>query len=199
MRLLNLKVRLWIHDHAAVYDAIRGAIMWWRRLRMRLRHIHPTCFIEHGSLISPDLVAGAYSYISTGCLVWPKVEIGAYTMLGPHVSIVGDDHVYTTPGTPMCFAGRPPLRRTVIESDVWLGCGSIVMTGVRVGRGAIVAAGAVVTKDVAPYTICGGIPARQIGQRFASDEERRVHDAMLAGTPRRGRYCRPIEEDHKAA
>ena len=194
MRLLNLKVRLWIHDHAAIYDGIRGAIMYWRRLRMRLRHIHKTCFVEHGSIISRDLAAGAYSYISSGCLVWPNVEIGAYTMLGPNVSIVGGDHVYTTPGTPMYFAGRPPLRRTVIESDVWLGCGSIVMTGVRIGRGAIVAAGAVVTRDVPPYEIHGGVPARRIGMRFASEEERRIHDAMLAQPPARGRYCRPIEE-----
>jgi maltose O-acetyltransferase len=53
----------------------------------------------------------------------------------------------------------------VIEDHAWLGTRAMVLPGVTVGRGAVVAAGAVVTKDVPPYTIVGGVPARVIGQR----------------------------------
>ena len=58
------------------------------------------------------------------------------------------------------------------------------MTGVTIGRGAVVAAGSVVTKDIAPYDIVGGTPAAKIGERFdAKDRER--HDAMLREPPRK--------------
>jgi hypothetical protein len=56
--------------------------------------------------------------------------------------------------------------RVVIGNDVWIGHAVIVMPGVKVGDGAVLAAGAVVTRDVAPYTIVGGVPARQIRERF---------------------------------
>ncbi|MDQ7799461.1 MAG: DapH/DapD/GlmU-related protein [Candidatus Edwardsbacteria bacterium] len=55
--------------------------------------------------------------------------------------------------------------QTVIEDDVWIGAQAIILPGVRIGRGAIVAAGAVVTKDVEPYAIVGGNPARLIKRR----------------------------------
>jgi serine acetyltransferase len=81
------------------------------------------------------------------------------------------------------------LESTVIESDVWVGCGATIMTGVRIGRGSIIAAGSVVVKDVPPYEIHGGSPARKIRDRFADGVAREVHDRMLAQRPTRGRYC----------
>lgn len=194
MPQLSLRLRVWVHDHPWIYHTIRLWIMRWRRWIWCLPHIHPTCFIERGSDIHSDLVAGPYSYISSHCFVWPKVEIGPYTMLGPRVAIVGDDHVFSRPGIPMLFAGRPKLHRTVIGADVWIGCGAIVKTGVHVGRGAIIAAGAVVTHDVPEYEIHAGVPAKRIGQRFSSDAERALHSEMLDQPPRRGQ-CRPIMED----
>ncbi|BCJ64894.1 CatB-related O-acetyltransferase [Polymorphospora rubra] len=62
--------------------------------------------------------------------------------------------------------GMPSRGDTVVGNDVWIGYQAIVMPGVRIGDGAIVAAGAVVTADVPPYTIVGGNPARPIRQRF---------------------------------
>lgn len=53
----------------------------------------------------------------------------------------------------------------VIGNDVWIGAYGIVLPGVTIGDGAVIAAGSVVTKDVAPYTIVAGVPAKQIGQR----------------------------------
>lgn len=64
----------------------------------------------------------------------------------------------------------------VIGNDVWIGYGAVVMSGVRIGDGAIVAAQAVVTKDVAPYTIVGGVPAREIRSRFDPETVARLLD-----------------------
>lgn len=66
------------------------------------------------------------------------------------------------------------LRRTVIGNDVWIGNNAIIIAGVNVGDGAIIGAGAVVTKDVAPYDIVGGVPARKIGERFDEKTKKRL-------------------------
>ncbi|WP_426668526.1 DapH/DapD/GlmU-related protein [Mucilaginibacter sp. McL0603] len=61
-------------------------------------------------------------------------------------------------------------KQTLIGHDVWIGENAIVLDGVNIGTGAVVAAGAVVTKDVAPYTIVGGVPAKIIKTRFSGSE-----------------------------
>jgi acetyltransferase-like isoleucine patch superfamily enzyme len=167
--------------------------MAWRRWRHNLRHVHRTFYLASGSKLSPDLVAHEFSYIGPDCLIGPKVELGAYSMIGPRVSVVGADHVFDRPGLPIIFSGRPELKATVIETDAWIGCGAILMAGVRIGRGAIVAAGAVVTKDVPAFEIHGGVPARKIADRFASDAARQAHDRMLHEPPRPAGFCPPLE------
>lgn len=86
-----------------------------------------------------------------------SVAIGNRVRIGPYVSITDTDFhdAYDRNLRP---AGTP----VVIESDVWLGARVLVLKGVRIGRGAIVAAGAVVTRDVAPFTVVAGVPARPI-------------------------------------
>ena len=66
-----------------------------------------------------------------------------------------------------------------IEDDVWVGANSTILKGVRIGRGAIIAAGAVVNKDVPPYTIVGGIPAKVISLRFKNLDEVKLHERTL--------------------
>ncbi len=74
----------------------------------------------------------------------------------------------------------------MVESDVWIGYGATILSGVRIGRGAIIAAGAVVTRDVAAYEIHGGVPARKLADRFANVADIEVHDSMLARPPQAG-------------
>jgi acetyltransferase-like isoleucine patch superfamily enzyme len=145
-----------------------------------------------GCQVSSDLVAHEFSFINQGCMLGPKVTLGRYVMLGPRVAVVGSDHHFSKPRVPIIFAGRPPVPPTVIEDDVWIGFGVIVMAGVRIGRGAIVGAGAVVTKDVPPFEIRVGVPAKKIGERFTIDE-RRAHEAMLNGETIKGGLCSPAE------
>ena len=68
--------------------------------------------------------------------------------------------------------------KVIIEDDVWIGYGSIIMSGVKIGKGSIVAAGSVVTKDVIPYAIVGGNPARLIKMRF-KEKEQLKHESIL--------------------
>lgn len=165
--------------------------MIWRRWRFGLNHVDRRFYLAPHSSVCADLVADAYAFINVKCLIGPKVSLGRYTMLAPEVAIVGADHDYRAADKPIIWAGRPPeIKPTVIGRDCWIGMRAIIMSGVRIGDGAIVAAGAVVTKDVAPYDVVGGVPARVLTRRFKTDEEISVHQAMLNGPVLDGFFLR---------
>jgi chloramphenicol O-acetyltransferase type B len=109
------------------------------------------------------------------------LEIGNYVMLAPSVAIVGGDHGYDTVGVPIRETGRGIQKSVLINDDVWIGYGVIIVQGVTIGEGAIVAAGSVVTEDVPPYTIYGGVPARYLKDRFDSEEDRAEHSMKIGG------------------
>jgi len=184
-------VRTLIRRHRWLYHALRRGAMALKRWRYGLKRVHPTCFIAGKSTISSDLVAGEFAFIGPDCTIGPGVRIGPYSMLASRVAIVGGDHRFDFPGVPMIFSGRPDLRPTIIEADVWIGYGAIILAGVSIGRGSIVAAGALVTRDVAPYEIHGGVRARKIGERFAELADRMRHDEMLSQPPKMGEECGP--------
>ncbi len=93
------------------------------------------------------------------------ITIGNYVMIGTGCLFASVHHSFDHWETPMIFQ-KPEIRPIVIEDDVWIGANVTVVGGVRVGRGAVVAAGAVVTKDVEQYAIVGGVPAKLIRYRF---------------------------------
>lgn len=90
------------------------------------------------------------------------LEIGDHVSISPQAAIISADHDHQAAD----FALRH--RRVVIEDRVWIGMRAMILPGVRIGRGAVVAAGAVVTKDVDPGEIVAGIPARRVGLRTPS-------------------------------
>lgn len=135
-----------------------------------LNNVHPKFLATKGlKNVSKDIHAGAYSYIGPRCIIYPNVSIGNYTMLANDVYIIGGDHNYRTAGIPTVFNGRDSMVKTSIGSDVWIGARSIIMTGIKIGDGAIVAAGSVVTKDLEPFCIYGGVPAKKIKDRFSHE------------------------------
>lgn len=176
-----------------LYQLIRNILMTYRRRVSGLTQVHPTFYMARGCSVSRDLVALEYSFLNIGCILGPKVQLGRYVMLGPYVAIIGNDHVTSKPGVPIIFSGRPSFLPTVIEDDAWVGFGAIIMAGVRIGRGAIIGAGSVVTKSVPPYEIHAGVPAKKIGERFTDRADRLRHDAVLDGPTVGGRYCAFIE------
>lgn len=99
-----------------------------------------------------------------GIDAWIRADliIGKDVMMGPQVMIYGRYHRYERTDIPMIEQGMAGFDRVIIEDDVWIGARAIILKSVRVGKGAIVGAGAVVTKDIPPYAIVGGNPAKVI-------------------------------------
>lgn len=95
-----------------------------------------------------------------------RISIGHDVMVGPNVVLRSSDHVTADRDTLIRLQGHT-AEEIVIDDDVWLAANVTVVGGVHIGRGAVVAANAVVTRDVAPFTIVGGVPARPIGVRGA--------------------------------
>jgi len=138
-----------------------------------------------------QLIIGENFYIGRDSLIETDCIIGHNVIFGNRVALVGKyDHHYQQIGTPIrlasairdndyCWKGLGLV--TTIRDDVWVGYGSTVMQGVTIGEGAIVAAGSVVTKDVEPYSIYGGNPAKKIGDRFDSQEDIQRHKSLLQG------------------
>jgi acetyltransferase-like isoleucine patch superfamily enzyme len=170
-----------------------SVIMMYKRRRYGLKHVHPTFIMNGKGHISPDFIAHEYSMIGNACYFGRNVELGAYAMVGPQTAVV-QDHTYRRAGTPIIFAGHPMIKKTLIDADAWVGHGSIIKAGVTIGRGAIVAAGSVVWKDVPPYEIYGGNPAKKIFDRFLTDDDREAHERMLAQKPVRGNYVQTVNE-----
>lgn len=164
MFLVKIKWRR--YSIARGFHAGRGVVLWCKNKLS----IGENCYIGRNTMIECDAV------------------IGKNVLIANNVALVGKyDHDYTESGVPMRFTSNIRSKDyswkglnscVVIEDDVWLGYGSIVLSGVKVGKGSIVAAGAVVTKDVSPYVIVAGNPARVVGKRFnAGDIEK--HEMVL--------------------
>lgn len=109
---------------------------------------------------------GPYNYV--GCS--GQITIGDNVLVGQRVHFAAENHVFEDTSRPMRDQGVKSESIT-IEDDCWIGSGSIILDGVTVGKGAIVAAGAVVTHNVPPYKIVGGVPARIIKSRIPQSQQ----------------------------
>ncbi len=124
-------------------------------------------------------------YIGKFSIIECDTQIGNNVIFASHVALVGRyDHHYQQIGTPIRLASQISdsdynwkglNENIVIEDDVWVGHGSIIMSGVKIGEGSIIAAGSVVTKDVMPFSIYAGVPAKNIGNRFLKESDLQEH------------------------
>lgn len=162
----------------------------WRRTKMYL--LRPA-FKKHGKnfLFDPDdlftyetIQVGNYVSIGSGAkfiALESGIIIGNKVLFGPNVSIRGGNHNTSVVGRFIYDVQekRPDDDQCVIvEDDVWVGTNVVILKGVRVGRGSIVAAGAVVNREIPPYSIVAGVPAKVIKMRFDIETILR-HEAML--------------------
>lgn len=163
---------------------------FWKIIN-RAWHVHSTMLFGGYCSVAKDFIAGRYVYVGPNCRICKGVTVGDYTMLGPDISIVGVDHVFSKFGTPIIFSGRPDFKKTVIGSDVWIGAGSIVIGGVEIGDGSIVAAGSVVTKNIPPGRVYAGVPAKEIKKRF-DNKDVSAHIEALKNSGVKTNYCDPV-------
>ena len=130
---------------------------------------------------SRSLYIGENTYIGKFCTIQVNGRIGRGVKIANNVGIIGrHDHDYQTPGI-LIRDGRwvgtdaalaeAPENSIEIGDDVWVGFGAVLLSGITIGTGAVVAAGSVVIHDVEPFSIVGGAPARKIGMRFDGDEQ----------------------------
>lgn len=168
----------------------RVRTLWWKLLGMKvgrgtlLPRIHVTwphqvslgarCIIEHDIHFKfdgpwrpgPSIVVGDGAFIGTGCEFncHEGIVIGKLSMIAAGCRFVDTDHGFSDRSLPMMHqqTARAPIR---IEDDVWVGANAVILKGVTIGRGAIVGAGAVVTKSIPECEIWGGVPAKKIGVR----------------------------------
>lgn len=118
--------------------------------------------IEQHVVFGEELEIGDNSTIGFRSDIYGPVKIGSNVMIGPEVAIYTHNHEHADISVPMIQQGYEKTRPVVINDDVWIGRRVLLMPGVTIGTGAIVAAGAVVTKEVPPYSIVGGNPAKLI-------------------------------------
>lgn len=170
-----------------------------RRLQTRLHVLGKSRFLSYGKdlhigkgtrLWAPrKILIGRSVYIGKNVHIEANCQIGNFCLIANNVAIIGrHDHDFSEVGVPVRFSPWIGSQKSVskfideqvvINDDVWIGFGSILLTGITVGRGSIISAGSVVSKDVPAYSIVAGVPARVIGSRFASTEDISVHERSL--------------------
>jgi maltose O-acetyltransferase len=132
--------------------------------------IHLNCYVWFygpGQVRRDGFRLGAYSRVNRGCCLDARgpLDIGDNVSISPEVMILTASHLVDDPEF------RVASRPVVIEDHVWIGSRATILPGVTLGHGCVVAAGAVVTRDVAPLAIVAGIPARQVGVRPSAATE----------------------------
>lgn len=116
--------------------------------------------LGEGLKIGNDVGISPNAFIS----VRGSVTIGSNTIFGPGVKLFSENHIFKDKNTPIYLQGATRQGISIGE-DCWIGADAIILDGVHIGKGCIVAGGAVVNKDVPEYTIVGGVPAKEIGKR----------------------------------
>ncbi|MFY0634718.1 MAG: sugar O-acetyltransferase [Vannielia sp.] len=168
---LRHAARLACHEHATMDPGARGAC--GPGLRALLGGIGDGCFLEapfHAAYgVNLHLADGVYINAFCTVLDTARVEIGARSMLGPGVHIYCADHHHDISGRREGLERALPVR---IGAEVWIGGKATILPGVTVGDGAIVAAGAVVTRDVPPGAKVAGVPARALPAAHAQGDAR---------------------------
>lgn len=111
------------------------------------------------------LKIGDYSQLGQNARIGPHVTLGKDVVMGPDVVIMTTAHAYENPEVPVRLQGDLPVQPISIGDDVWLGTRVVVLPGVKIGKGAIIGAGSILTKDVPEYAIVAGVPGKIIRWR----------------------------------
>jgi acetyltransferase-like isoleucine patch superfamily enzyme len=127
-----------------------------------------------------NVTIGDCSYIGQYSFIASNVTIGNFALFSDNVNIIGNDHLFDIPGVPIILSGIPKQVKTLIGDDVWLGHAATIMRGVTIGNGSIVASNSVVTKNIPPYEIWAGIPAKKIKNRYLNESQNIKHETFLS-------------------
>lgn len=111
-----------------------------------------------------DIIIGSNTHFAPHCVLYGPLEVGNNCAVAAHVVFASVGHSKEPVDVP--FVELPVVaRKIVVEDNVWIGANAVIIQGVRIGTGSIIGACAVVTRDVEPYSVMGGVPARLIRKR----------------------------------
>jgi maltose O-acetyltransferase len=149
---------------------------WTRPIRRLVcsplfRHSGKQIVIERGAFFGTGryISIGDRSGIGENAQLRGPIVIGADVMMGPDAVILTTNHVFQRTDIPMNQQGMGDELPVIIDDDVWIGTRVIILAGKHIGRGAIIGAGSVVTRDIPPFAIVGGNPAKVIRYRIPHD------------------------------
>ena len=163
-RWVSWFVNPFVHQRGSQATICRSArldVLPFRKFSMGANAtIEDFCVINNGL---GDVSIGSWSRVGIGSVVIGPVRIGQQVIIAQHVVIAGMNHSYEAIDRPI--RQQPPTARAiVIEDECWIGANAVITAGVRIGKHAVVAAGSIVTKDVPPYSVVAGNPARLLRQ-----------------------------------
>lgn len=136
-------------------------------------------YISNGSVIDDfvkikhvagigNVIIGKNVYINSGTVMYSAngIEIGNDVLIGPNCNLVPVNHNIKDRNIPIRLQGYPESKGgIIIEDDVWLGANVTILDGVRIGKGAVIGACSVVTKNIEPFSINFGVPSKKVGYR----------------------------------
>ncbi len=164
-RLLRLGRGVTLEDDVKIDALSRGGVFLGDNVSIgRFSVIECTGAITHlgrGFHIGANSNLGDYNFVGAA----GGVRIGANVLIGQNVRFHSENHLFSRTDLPIKAQGVSH-QGILVEDDVWLGAGVTLLDGVRVGQGAVVAAGSVVTKDVPPFAVAGGAPAQVLRYRL---------------------------------
>ena len=150
-------------------------------------YIHPSVIIDKAELVTIGFGAelqefviiktmknkvkiGKYTQINPFTVIYggSGVEIGENVMIAPHCMIASGNHDYKQTQHPMRFAGTLSKGPIIIEDNVWIGANVTIADGVKIGKEAVIGSNSLVNRDVEPWSIVGGVPAKKIGNRMSN-------------------------------
>ena len=122
--------------------------------------------MERGATFSTRISVGNNSGLGIDNVLQGDITIGDNVMFGPDVRIITSNHAFDRLDIPMREQGYEEEKPVVIGNDVWIGTRVLILPGVTIGDGCVIGAGAVVTKDIPPYSVAVGVPAKVVKNRI---------------------------------
>ena len=192
LKIIIREIKTWIEFFIGNIPGKIGSIIRSTYFNLRVKRSFYNNKLETGLRIEypRNLELGSGSYFGFDCKIYSsensKVKIGSgcefnsnvminargkgsivmgnNVLIGPNVVLRSSDHVFDSLSDPICMQGMDD-GYIVVQDDVWIGSNCVILKNTTIGKGSIVAAGAVVTKDIEPYSVVGGVPARIIKKR----------------------------------